>query len=113
MRSMKTIAMVLALSTSMLPAYAAEDVTAQPTGGPGELLTDNELAGLRGGQDQYLNEMELNAQLYDNQALSSVTGTNIITESAFAGAKGFATVIQNSGNNVIIQNATILNLKMQ
>ncbi|MBS1132429.1 MAG: hypothetical protein H6R16_3431, partial [Proteobacteria bacterium] len=32
---------------------------------------------------------------------------------SFAGAAGFSTVVQNSGNNVLIQNATIINLRVQ
>lgn len=79
----------------------------------GDMLADIELAAMRGGQDQYLSDMDLSAQLYENQAISNVTGTNIITQDAFAGARGFAAIIQNSGNNVIIQNATILNLRLQ
>jgi hypothetical protein len=95
----------------MLPPHVLADEA--DTAEIGDMLDDSELAAMRGGQDQYLNDMELSAQLYENQAISNVTGTNIITQDAFAGAKGFATVIQNSGNNVIIQNATILNLRLQ
>jgi len=79
----------------------------------GTAVPTDTLDTLRGGEDQYLNDMKLYAQLYDNKALSNVTGNNIVTQDAFAGAQGYATVIQNSGNNVIIQNATILNLRMQ
>ena len=79
----------------------------------GDAVSVDTLDTLRGGEDQYLNDMKLYAQLYDNKALSNVTGNNIVSQDAFAGAQGFATVIQNSGNNVIIQNATILNLRMQ
>jgi hypothetical protein len=79
----------------------------------GSAVPADTLDALRGGEDQYLNDMKLYAQLYDNKALSNVTGNNIVTQDAFAGAQGYATVIQNSGNNVIIQNATILNLRMQ
>jgi hypothetical protein len=79
----------------------------------GSAVPDDKLGTLRGGQDQTVNDMKLYAQLYDNKVISSVTGNNTVTQDAFAGAQGFATVIQNSGNNVIIQNATILNLRMQ
>jgi hypothetical protein len=34
-------------------------------------------------------------------------------DGSFAGAAGFATAVQNSGNNVLIQNATIINLRVQ
>jgi hypothetical protein len=42
-----------------------------------------------------------------------VTGNNSIADAAFSGASGLATVIQNSGNNVIIQNGTVLNLTLK
>ena len=41
-----------------------------------------------------------------------VTGSNIIQGGAFGNASGFVTVIQNSGNNVLIQNAMQINLTM-
>ncbi|AEM47088.1 hypothetical protein Acife_0913 [Acidithiobacillus ferrivorans SS3] len=41
-----------------------------------------------------------------------ITGSNIIQGGAFGNASGFVTVIQNSGNNVLIQNAMQVNLTM-
>lgn len=49
----------------------------------------------------------------DNQAYNLTTGGNLISEGAFAGSSGFATVIQNSGNNVLIQNSTIVNVQFK
>jgi len=40
------------------------------------------------------------------------TGDNSVSGSAFIGANGFATVIQNSGNQVLIQNDLIVNVSM-
>lgn len=71
------------------------------------------LAGYRGGHVFQLGEAQLSAQLNDNRATDNLTGTNIVTQQALSGASGIPTVIQNSGNNVIIQNATILNVQMQ
>ncbi len=73
-----------------------------------EMLSEN-----RGGYTQIINTNNLNAQLYNNQANYNITGTNTVNGGSFANSSGFATIIQNSGNNVIIQNATILNLKLQ
>ena len=56
-----------------------------------------------------LSDIGQNAKLDYNVVESSITGNNTVSNGAFAGATGFATVIQNSGNNVIIQNATIVN----
>jgi len=46
----------------------------------------------------------------ENSALN--TGYNSVSGSAFAGANGFSTVIQNSGNQVLIQNDLIVNVNM-
>jgi len=43
----------------------------------------------------------------------STNGTNTISGTAFSGASGIATVIQNSGNQVLIQNATIVDVTMK
>lgn len=79
---------------------------------PGTAVSEQTLSENRGGYAQ-LNTNNLNAELYNNQASYNISGTNSINSGSFANSKGFATVIQNSGNNVIIQNATILNLKLQ
>ena len=43
----------------------------------------------------------------------STNGANTITAGAFAGTSGIATVIQNSGNQVILQTQTILDVTMK
>ncbi len=78
----------------------------------GMAVSEQTLSENRGGYEQ-INTNNLNAELYNNQASYNITGTNSINSGSFANSSGFATVIQNSGNNVIIQNATILNLKLQ
>jgi len=75
-------------------------------------VSDTDLAQYRGGHIE-TNTNNLDGQLYNNQAIANVTGSNFVTGSAFAGASGLSTIIQNSGNNVLIQNATILNLRVQ
>ena len=47
-----------------------------------------------------------------NTATDIVTGNNMI-QSSFAGAAGIPVVIQNSGANVLIQNATVVNLQFK
>jgi hypothetical protein len=41
------------------------------------------------------------------------TGANTIAGGAFSGMSGLPLVVQNSGANVLIQNAVIVNVKMQ
>lgn len=79
----------------------------------GAPVEDLRLATQRGGQDLIVNDQKLKATLTDNAASNLNTGNNIITEGSLAGANGLPMVIQNSGNNVIIQNTTILNLNMK
>jgi hypothetical protein len=106
-----------AASTLVVPAAAwAEDAPAPNPQAPAALgaaaVPDSELSNYRGGAE-ITNINDLNAGLYNNNALNSVTGGNFVTDGALAGSSGFSTLIQNSGNNVLIQNAMILNLQVQ
>ena len=82
----------------------------------GRPLATIQLESQRGGTDAgpvTINANVLNAKLFDNTATDNVTGANTIAGGAFAGANGLPIVIQNSGNNVIIQSGTVLNLTMK
>lgn len=110
------LAVYAVIATS--PQAVLADKPASGDHGPavalGASLPESSLASERGGTAFPVNNTnQLNAQLYDNQAAGNVTGTNSVSDSAFAGMSGFATVVQNSGNNVIVQNATILNVQLQ
>lgn len=70
------------------------------------------LGSARGGTDVF-NDMKLKGVVADNQAANLSTGGNVIADGAFSGASGLPMVIQNSGNNVLIQNATIVNVQLQ
>lgn len=70
------------------------------------------LAQLRGGTDVTNNDMALRGTVGSNIASDVVTGTNSISAGSFANVSGIPIVIQNSGANVLIQNATIINLQM-
>jgi hypothetical protein len=77
-------------------------------------LSGETLDASRGGAEvQVLNKNTLDGVVSDNQAYNLSTGSNLIASGSFANASGQATVIQNSGNNVLIQNATIINLQVQ
>lgn len=71
----------------------------------------------RGGMDTtsntVLNEIHANGTISNNQAYNLTTGGNSIAGGAFSGANGLSTVVQNSGNNVLIQNSTIINIQFQ
>ncbi len=116
------IAGITLLGVLQLGGYTRADDTAliavssppqsQNPFGERALLDDQTLDARRGGT-KVVNDMKLNGVVSDNQAYNLVTGSNSITEGAFAGASGLPTVIQNSGNNVLIQNATIVNVQLQ
>ena len=57
-----------------------------------------------------INQVEINGANYGNVARGTISGDNVITNGSFAGANGLFDVIQNTGNNVLIQKATIVNI---
>lgn len=80
----------------------------------GPVLDEQALAAHRGGQqDAFFNDMRSRATISQTSTTNVGTGTNAIADGAFTNSNGFPTVIQNTGNNVIIQNSTILNLRLQ
>lgn len=103
--------LILSITIQAAPCALADDAGISNTAAFGPTIPDAELAAQRGGHISVTNTNNLNAKLYENTAVSNVTGNNVISDGAFAGISGYATVVQNSGNNVIIQNATILNLQ--
>lgn len=78
----------------------------------GAKLSSEALDSQRGGE-MIINEIDERADLFDNSAINNVTGSNFITDNAFGGAAGLPVAVQNTGNNVIIQNSFIVNLQMQ
>lgn len=74
---------------------------------------ERRLAQLRGGSEPVWNDMKLNGTVGANVAQNVASGDNIIRDGAFANAAGLPTVIQNSGANVLIQNATIVNVQIR
>lgn len=79
----------------------------------GEPLSAQQLDELRGGFDVVKNEMQLGSTVTGNSAVNVLSGGNSIAEGAFANASGLPMVIQNSGSNVSIQNATIVNVQLK
>ena len=72
-----------------------------------------QLEGARGGSDTMTASAALRGAVTGNSAANIVTGGNTIDASSFAGAAGIPLVIQNSGANVLIQNATVINLQFR
>ena len=79
----------------------------------GAPVPTSQLADARGGTFHTENQMTLTGTTSGNSAQNVVTGSNAIESGAFDHMSGLPVVIQNSGANVLIQNAVIVNLQMQ
>jgi hypothetical protein len=79
----------------------------------GTAVAVRRLAALRGGADTVSNDMRLSGAVSGNTALNVVSGMNTISSGSFSNAAGLPVAIQNSGANVLIQNATIINIRLQ
>ena len=80
-----------------------------------EPLTEEQLASASGRQgvtmQWQVNDTEQNASVADNVLSGNVvTGDNHLTDNAFGQMNGIATVIQNTGNQVVIQDSTQINI---
>ena len=92
---------------------AATQVDHQNVGGDLGASVDNAaLADLSGGTLIW-QDTNLSGTVSGNSVDNTVSGSNVITGNSLSGATGFPTVIQNSGNSVLIQNATVLNVQFQ
>jgi len=89
------------------PAQAEETVAFVATP-----VDSAKLDSYRGGAELTRNDMTLNGTTANNSARNVETGDNAISAGSFANMSGLPVVIQNSGANVLIQNAVILNVQM-
>ncbi len=81
-------------------------------------LVSDDALGTESGKAQLqldkvtINDQDLNGILQGNVATGTTNGNNTIAGDAFSNSAGFVTAIQNTGNNVLIQDATIINISM-
>ena len=99
---------LLGLLCGLSPALAEQWMNASP-------LTDDQLASASGRQgvtmQWQMNDTEQNASVAGNVLSGNVvTGDNHLSDSAFGHMNGIATVIQNTGNQVVIQDSTQINI---
>ena len=71
------------------------------------------LEDARGGDGGAASDTRLTGTVTGNTATHVATGANIIQSGSFANASGVPIVIQNTGANVLIQNATVINLQLK
>lgn len=103
----RTVAVEAAVGVA--PAVAPSPPTAQ-AGSFGVAMTPDQLDEHRGG-DALIGQNYLTGAVTDNVANRVSTGSNSIADGSFANSSGLPTVIQNTGANVLIQNATVLNVR--
>ena len=100
-----------------LPATSQVLTSTQSTNvdGFGPSIKTSELAKLSGGTNitTTTNAMTLNGTVSNNTDVDVMSGLNSIGGGSFAGSAGIPMVIQNSGDNVLIQNATIVNVQFK
>lgn len=122
-------ATVLGLVTAALAAGAqAEDETAAttPAAAPpavvafegAKALDSAELGEQRARAKLEIDKLTLispaqNGVVAGNSAVNTTTGANSVSDAAFAGAAGIVNTIQNTGNNVLIQSSTVVNVSLQ
>lgn len=101
----------LACAADGLPAPEPAQAISTTAGDAfGVAMTADELDAHRGG-DALIGQNDLTGRVANNTANRVETGSNSISQGSFASASGLPTVIQNSGANVLIQNATVLNVR--
>ncbi|KVN28500.1 hypothetical protein WJ63_12160 [Burkholderia pyrrocinia] len=107
-----------AASTPAPSTAAAAPIAAMPSTGAaaahddsfGVAMSPDQLDEHRGG-DALIGQNYLTGAVSDNVANRISTGSNSIADGSFANSSGLPTVIQNTGANVLIQNATVLNVR--
>ncbi|QYF95888.1 hypothetical protein KY495_02835 [Massilia sp. PAMC28688] len=104
--------LVAGLICAMLGAPLAARAPDHVQSSLGPPITAGQLATARGTGGVSLSTT-LGGAVTGNTASELVTGANTIAGGALAGASGVPVVIQNTGANVLIQNATVINLQLQ
>ncbi len=75
-------------------------------------MASEKLAEQRGGDDtRILNVIHVEGDVTDNTAQTVVNGANNIQGGSFDNASGVLSVVQNTGANVLIESATIVNVQ--
>ncbi|MGH8117917.1 MAG: hypothetical protein ACREP0_03535 [Rhodanobacteraceae bacterium] len=97
-------------------AMVAPSRSALPAGkvipGLGRSVDPAALAHLSGGTN-VSESISINGSVSNTSTANVSTGMNWIGGGAFGNAAGLPMVIQNSGNSVLIQNATVVNVQVQ
>jgi len=107
------IEQIVQAAPAALPATDDSSTTLSIGGDKLQAVDLDKLAHERGRADTVFNDTKLNGDVANNSAFNVQTGSNTIDAGSFANMSGIPVVIQNSGANVLIQNATVINLQFQ
>jgi len=122
---MKTFLLAIALlCTGAMTCWAADNVpplsASLDESDLGPALPAASMAQQTGRQGVAIDELNNTLNTSDptgtvgsNLLTSTATGNNIVSDNAFGNTNGIATVIQNSGNQNVIQSSFILNLSVK
>jgi hypothetical protein len=104
-----------AAGTMPVPSQVLTSTQSTNVDGFGPSVKTSDLAKLSGGTNitTTTNLMTLNGTVSNNTDVDVMSGLNSIGGGSFAGSAGIPMVIQNSGDNVLIQNATIVNVQFK
>ncbi|WAC64081.1 hypothetical protein OVA13_04675 [Pseudoxanthomonas sp. SL93] len=94
-------------ATEALPLVELK-VPFKPVSELGRTVDAGRLADLRGGDGTTENLIDVDGSVEGNTANRIISGSNAISDGAFGNSNGINTVIQNTGTNVLIQNAMIV-----
>lgn len=102
-------AFILACVLVPLAAFADEPATDESLGEP---VTSETLEAQRGGDEEIvINTIRVTGDVTGNTATNVATGANNIQDGSFVNSSGITSVVQNTGANVLIQSATIVNVQ--
>ena len=77
----------------------------------GAVLSETQLSEQSGQGGVILTNAQLSNNVINiNSSGNLINGDNVLSDHALSNVNGITSVIQNSGNNVIIQNSTIVNV---
>ena len=96
----------------MPPSVAGQPTPAAPPASPA-VASAEVLGSARGGSDAIASDTRVQGGVNGNAATNVNSGANLIQSGSFANSAGIPVVIQNSGANVLIQNATVINLQFK
>lgn len=106
---MRAVSRTISLTMLMSSVVLGLPIASADLGAP---VSQAALDEQRGGDDEIVNNViRITGEVTENTATQVVTGANNITEGSFANSSGITSVVQNTGANVLIQSATIVNVQ--